>query len=261
MTADITTRVADQIWNLWRSGGAIPGLVAEERPADRAEGYLIQKSLARHSRSRPLGWKIAATSVAGQRHIGVTGPMLGRIFGESVHPAGATLPFGANRMRVAEAEFAFRFGSALPPRARPYARGEMLAAVRTVHPALEIPDSRLIDFARSGEASLIADNACAHQFVLGPAAAAGWRDLDLAAHRVVAHVSGVQHDGVGSNVLGDPLVALEWAVGELVRLEIGVALGDVISTGTCVVPMRIAAGDTVAADFGSIGGVSCRFAD
>ena len=55
----------------------------------------------------------------------------------------------------------------LPPRAAPYTIEEVLAAVETLHPAIEVPDSRYEDFAKVGAAQLIADNACAHYFVLG----------------------------------------------------------------------------------------------
>ena len=44
---------------------------------------------------------------------------------------------------------------------------EVLDAVDTLHPAIEIPDSRFADYVKAGEAQLIADNACAHLFVLG----------------------------------------------------------------------------------------------
>ena len=40
----------------------------------------------------------------------------------------------------------------------------------TLHPAIEIPDSRYDDFTIVGAAQLIADDACAHYFVLGDAA-------------------------------------------------------------------------------------------
>ncbi len=56
--------------------------------------------------------------------------------------------------------------------------------VASLHPAIEVPDSRFADFTRAGAAQLVADNACAHQFVLGPPTEAEWRGLDLAAHLV-----------------------------------------------------------------------------
>ena len=56
----------------------------------------------------------ATTSEAGQRHIGVDGPLAGRLLAERVYPDGAELPFGANAMRVVEEEFAFRMGRTKP---------------------------------------------------------------------------------------------------------------------------------------------------
>jgi 2-keto-4-pentenoate hydratase len=257
MSAEGTT--ADQLWQIWRTGQRIAALPISQRPTDRAAGYAAQAAFARHSVAAPTGWKIAATSVAGQRHIGVSGPMLGRLVAETLYPSGGNLPFGANHMRVAEAEFAFRFGAPLPPRAAPYTTTEVLAAVSTLHPTLEIPDSRFEKFATVGEASLIADNACAHQFVMGPAAARTWRTTDLATVVVHAMVSETTHRDIGSNVLGDPRAALVWSVNELSSLGIGIKAWEVVTTGTCVVPMPIAAGDRVEADFGSLGRVACRF--
>ena len=67
-----------------------------------------------------------------------------------------------------------------------------------------------------GAAQLIADNACADYFVLGPPAPDGWQSIDLAAHRVTGRVNdGAPREGVGANVLGDPREALAWLVNEL----------------------------------------------
>ena len=78
------------------------------RPRDRAEGYAIQAAIEKYSSERLFGWKIAATSEAGQKHINVDGPMAGRILAETVIPDGGTASMAGNEMRVAEPEFAFR---------------------------------------------------------------------------------------------------------------------------------------------------------
>lgn len=250
---------ADLLWRLWRDGTCIAALPAPLRPATRAEGYAIQAQLGRHS-ARPIaGWKIAATSEAGQRHIAVDGPLAGRLLAERVHPDGATIPLGANRMRVAEPEFAFCFGRDLSPRAAPYSVAEVLDAAAALHTAIELPDSRFQDFTTVGAAQLIADNACAHEFVLGAATDAPWREIDLARHRVVGRVAGQPpREGGGASVLGDPRVALAWLVNELSGLGLTVAAGQVVTTGTCMTPLPIAAGDTITADFGALGSVGVR---
>jgi 2-keto-4-pentenoate hydratase len=243
----------------WRAGTKLESLDASIRPQNRAEGYAIQAALANHSPGKLFGWKIAATSEAGQRHINVAGPLAGRIFAETVIADGGTAPMRGNEMRVGEPEFAFRFARDLPPRANPYSVREVFEAVGTLHPAIEIPDSRFADFASAGEAQLIADNACAHLFVLGASTAADWRDRDLVEERPVITLRGNHYTGHGRNVLGDPRVALAWCANELRSLGITLRAGEVITTGTCHPPLPIQAGDFFAADFGGLGNVSVGF--
>lgn len=253
-------RAAQMIWDCWQNGTVMARLPDGLAPVSRADGYAIQAHLEAFS-GRPLyGWKIAATSTAGQNHIGVSGPMAGRLLAERVFEAGAALSFGANRMAVAEPEFAFRLARALPPRDTAYGQDEVLDAVATLHPAIEVPDSRFADFAAVGEAHLIADNACTHEFVIGPAMPKIWRGLDLARHEVsIAVAGGATHPGLGANVLGDPRQALTWLVNELSGLGIGVAAGATVTTGTAATPIPIAAGDTVTADYGDLGRIDVSF--
>jgi 2-keto-4-pentenoate hydratase len=252
--------VSDKLWELWRQGQRTAALPAEIRPTTRQEGYAIQALLEGRSAHPLYGWKIAATSVAGQRHIGVDGPLAGRLLRERVRESGAELALGANYMKVAEPEFAFRMGRTLAPRAAPYALEQVMAAVETLHPAIELPDSRYDDFSKVGAAQLIADNACAHYFVLGSAARAEWRSENLAEHGVTGTVTGkVRREGKGANVLGDPRAALTWLANELSRLGIALAEGQIVTTGTCVAPLPVGPADHVFADFGTLGSVELRF--
>jgi len=247
---------ANLLWDCWTQGRRIAAVPAELAPVSRAEGYAIQQRLEARSASPLFGWKIAATSKAGQAHIAVDGPMAGRLLRERVRDNGGHVPFAGNHMRVAEAEFAFRMGADLPPRSRPYRAADVLAAVAALHPAIEVPDSRFEDFTVVGAAQLIADNACADYFVLGPPAPPGWQSIDLAAHRVIGRVNdGVPREGVGANVLGDPREALVWLVNELSTLNVTLAAGQVVTTGTCLVPLAVDAGQHVTADFGMLGAV------
>jgi 2-keto-4-pentenoate hydratase len=243
----------------WRAGTKLRNLDEPIRPRGRTQGYAVQAALADHFDGPLFGWKIAATSEAGQKHINVKGPIAGRIFAETVIADGGTASMKGNEMRVGEVEFAFRFARDLPPRANPYSVQEVLEAVGTLHPAIEIPDSRFADFVTSGEAQLIADNACAHLFVLGASTGADWRSRDLIEERPVITLRGSQYVGHGKNVLGDPRVALAWCANELRMLGITLRAGEVVTTGTCYPPLPIEAGDIFAADFGVLGKVSVGF--
>ena len=239
----------------WRAGTKLDALDAGLRPQNRTEGYAVQAALS----GTLFGWKIAATSESGQKHINVAGPLAGRIMSDTVIADGGTASMKGNAMRVGEPEFAFRMGRDLPPRTAPYTVEEVLGAVATLHPAIEIPDSRFADFVSAGEAQLIADNACAHLFVLGDPTPADWRARDLVEERPVVSLRGAKHIGHGKNVLGDPRVALAWCVNELRGLGITLRAGEVITTGTCCTPLPIRPGDVFAADFGELGKVSVGF--
>jgi 2-keto-4-pentenoate hydratase len=243
----------------WRAGTKLANLEASQRPRDRAEGYAIQAAIETHSTGKLFGWKIAATSEAGQKHINVDGPMAGRILPETVLPNGGTASMAGNEMRVGEPEFAFRMGMDLVPRASPYTVQEVLDAVATLHPAIEIPDSRFADFVSAGAAQIIADNACAHLFVLGAPTTAKWRALDLVEERPVITLRAKQFVGNGKNVLGDPRIALAWLANELRLLGVTLRAGEVVTTGTCHPPLPIQSGDVFDADFGAIGKVSVKF--
>lgn len=251
---------SDLLFDHWQNGRRLASLPAHLIPANRADAYRIQSLLEDRSAAPLFGWKIAATSIAGQAHINVDGPMAGRLLAERVLQPGATVSLANNHMRVAEVEFAFRMGNSLPPRAVPYEVEEVLAAVEALCPAIEIPDSRFEDFTAVGARQLIADNACAHLFVLGEETKAQWRTLDLAASKVIGRVTGrLERDGKGANVLGDPRLALTWLANELSRHGITLEAGQVVSTGTCTVPIEVEPGDEVIADLGIVGEVAVRF--
>ena len=245
------------LYRHWLDGTQLASLPPALRPADRAEAYRVQACIEAFSGAPLYGWKIAATSLAGQRHIGVDGPLAGRLLAERVIEDGGACPMGGNLMRVAELEFAFRMASDLAPRSDPYTQDDVLARVASLHPAIELPDSRFQDFEHAGLAQLVADNACAHRFVLGPAADADWRALDLAAHPGRLLRNGVlAEEGVGRNVLGDPRIALTWLANELSCHGMMLKAGQVVTTGTCAKPLAIAAGDWIEGDLGILGRIS-----
>ena len=244
----------------WHGGRHAEALPEPLRPETRAEAYAVQ-ALIEGASAKPLrGWKIAATSLAGQRHINVDGPLAGRLLDEKIVPEGEPVSLGANRMRVAEIEFVFRMGRSLPLRATAYGLDEVMDAVAALNLGIEVPDSRYIDFTAVGAPQLIADNACADQFVLGSEVKAAWRDTDLAAHHVVGRTArGLVHEGCGANVLGDPRIALTWLANELGRHGVVLGEGQIVTTGTCVVPVPIGPGDIVTGDYGSFGSLTVAF--
>ena len=260
MTERDIDSAAATLWQKWQQSLRISELPEQDRPANRVEGYAIQARLADLSGQDITGWKIAATSAAGQKHIAVDGPLAGRLLSKRVLKNGATISLSGNLMRVAEAEFAFRFRRDLAKRKPPYSMDEVLNAVESLHPAIEVPDSRFEDYTIVGAPQLIADNACACWFILGPPVETDWRQFDLAQHRVDGYRN-LQHvsSGTGANVLGDPRIALTWIANELSQFSDGLLAGQVVTTGTCITPIPVTPGDQVRMDFGVFGSLEVRF--
>jgi 2-keto-4-pentenoate hydratase len=252
---------AAHLYPLWQDKTRCLNLPESIRPRDRIEGYQVQQAFADRHGVSVVGWKIAATSIEGQKHIGVDGPLAGRLFADRVLEDGASVSLAGNLMRVAEIEFAFCFGQRLAPRASGYTTPEVLDAVSTMHPSIEIPDSRFENFVTAGAPQLIADLACANLFVLGPGQS-DWRDFDYIDAAIQIKQNDVAVDpGFGRNVLGDPRIALTWLVNELSRLGIACEPGQFVTTGTCRVPVTVQPNDRIHADFGPLGRVTCSFSE
>jgi 2-keto-4-pentenoate hydratase len=243
----------------WLARESIDSLPDDCRPATRAEGYAVQALWP--ARIGPIaGWKIAATSLAGQRHIGVDGPLAGPVFASRVRGDEVTVSLSGNRMRVAECEVVFGFARAVEPRPQPWTRAQALAQVAQVMPGIEVPDSRFAQFERAGQAQLIADCACCHEMLLGRPAAALDRLDELAALPVQARLSdGRRFEGVGANALGDPVEALRWFLGEMSAVGQRIEAGHFVTTGACVTPIAVEPGQALEADFGWLGAMRVRF--
>lgn len=248
---------ADHLWQTALSGALIDTLPTP--PTSRAEGYVIQATYEDRSAHPRYGWKIAATSAAGQSHINVDGPIAGRLLAEKIFAPGAVISLTNNRMLVCEPEFGFRFGRDLPA-GQTYDKAEVMAAVDTMHLTIEIPDSRYTDFTKVGAPSLIADNACARELIVGPAVIADWRSVDLSTHPVHAEVTGkFTRAGSGAAVLGDPRDALTWLVNEVAGTGTDIKAGELVTTGTCMVPLEVSPGEEAIVDYGIFGTISAHF--
>lgn len=271
------------------AGAKLDALPTEAKPGDKADAYAAQVLIAQARAEDTAGWKIAATSLDGQRHINVPGPLGGRLLSSEVYGNGETVDLGNNAMWLAELEFVFVFAQDLAARPEEYTREEVLAAIGELRLGIELPSSRFVDPATVGELGLIADNACTGEFVLGPVVAAGWEPEVLPQTRVTVTVSGgatgrdedaaeagaqatpadtesaqpgvprVSY-GIGENVMGDPVEALRWLVNELSALGHPLHAGQFVTTGTCCAPVPVRPGETLSAEFTGLGTVECSFA-
>jgi hypothetical protein len=67
---------ADLLCTSWSKGRHLPNLPLDCRPPSRADGYAERAEWPDRLGRERADWNIAATSVAGQRHIRVSGPLV-----------------------------------------------------------------------------------------------------------------------------------------------------------------------------------------
>jgi 2-keto-4-pentenoate hydratase len=249
MSAAAADEAAALLWRLWSAGTTVSALPIDCRPTTVDDAWRIQRAL--DSRAGPAaGWKIAGTSAAGQRHIGADGPVVGRLYRRCTLEGDHELDARRLTMRAAEPEFAFRIARDLEPGETDFLGPEVLSAVASFHPAIEVPDTRFSTFPGVGIPSLVADAMCAAFLVVG-APVADWQPEELPSLAVVVRRNGVEVSaGSGAAVLGDPGGALVWLANELRSRGQMLRAGDIVATGAAAPPIEIDPGDRVEADFG-----------
>lgn len=253
--------LAATLWQARRSGGTVPRAAADFL-TDIDNAYETQRLGAAESGLERSGWKVGATGPAAMQTLGVDGPVTAPMFAPFCVNGGGAFPLLPGVTAAIESEFAFRFAVDLPARAETYSRNEVLSAVATVIPAFEIIGTRFEGGVQGlGAVRVIADLVANIGWAGGPEHE-NWRDFDFKPHPVKLYKNGeFTAEGVGGDAMGDPLNVLEWTANHLSKLGDGIKAGEIVSTGTCTGVVPVAVGDTLRADFGSLGDVSVTFAN
>jgi 2-keto-4-pentenoate hydratase len=250
---------ADILMDARRNVTTLEALPEDCRPANLAEGYAIQDDIRARWGDRIAGWKVGATAKAVQEKFGTNEPFAGPFFVRDTVATPGRVSAKRFTHRAIESEFAFRFGKSLPARDSVWTRSSILDAIDAVVPAIELVGPRFKDLLFGRAPTAVADCAVNAGFVLGKPET-NWRPLDLVAHIVRLSVDGVvKAEGTGANVLGNPLVVLDWAVEHLRVRGIGIETGQIISTGTTTGIVFLETGQHAVADFGPLGTVAITY--
>jgi len=239
-----------------RSGQRIESLPAGAVPATEEEGYQIQDVVAAFVGEHVGAWKVGATHPNSQKGLGVSGLVASRMFTPNLLHGDQSLP-DRYLVRGVEAEYAFLMDRDLPPADAPYSREAIAAAVASVHPAIEIVDTRFTAVQQGPVA--IADNVNDAHWVVGDGLA-DWQSLDILNAPVNMLIDGeIVVRGSGVEVLGDPMVSLAWLINDHAAKREGVKAGQYITTGSCTGLYKAPAGCTAKATFEGLGELSVRF--
>ena len=222
---------------------------------DVAAAYAIQlrnveRRVARGEQLR--GHKVGLTATAMQELFGVDEPDYGHLLESMFISDGATVSLDRFIDAQVEVEPAFILGADL--RGPGITPDDVIAATTAVVPALEIIDSRIVDWTIKLE-DTVADNGSSAAVVLGstpvPLDSAA---LDDAAVRLEIDGEVIER-GSTRDILGHPTIAVAWLANALAQFDIGFDAGHVVLPGTCTRSTRLRQGRVSGriAGLGSVG--------
>jgi len=251
--------IADELAEAEASRGTIP-LITKRYPDMVVEdSYAVQnvwKERGLAAGRRLVGHKIGLTSKVMQQATGISEPDYGVIFEDMVYESGAVIPFDQYSNVRIEVELAFVLGRPLKgPNCTIF---DVLSATEYVVPALEILSSR-IEMQGRTIVDTISDNAAMGGMVTG-GRPVRIDEVDLRwVSALLYRNESIEDSGVAAAVLGHPAAGVHWLANKLAQHGTTLEAGEIILAGSFTKPMWVERGDTVHADYGQLGAVTCRF--
>ncbi len=230
------------------------------RPATEAEGGAIWAQILSENSQPIVGWKIGATADAAQKAMGLSGPFVGFLTADMIDQNNVTYQYKDMLGPIVESEYAFRMSADLPPKAEPYTRAEVEAAVGSLIIGFEIPERRLGDNHSLGALGSLSDHGGTGRFVIGHNFT-DWQGKDCANTEVVLTFSGEEKGrGKGAAMMGHPLEALTWFANFLSSKGLTLEKGQFVTTGSATGVIQCPSPCVAEADFGPLGKVTATFA-
>ncbi|WP_167132274.1 2-oxo-hept-4-ene-1,7-dioate hydratase [Paramicrobacterium chengjingii] len=251
--------IADELAEAERARSTVPLLTARHEGMTIEDSYAVQnvwKQREIDAGRRLVGRKIGLTSKVMQRATGITEPDYGVIFDDVVYENGSVIEFDRfSNVRI-EVELAFVLGETLEgPNC---SLVDVLRATEYVVPALEVLSSR-IEMSGRTIVDTISDNAALGAMVLGGRPVA----VDAVDLRWVSALlyrnETIEESGVAAAVLNHPASGVAWLANKFARHGDRLEAGEIILAGSFTRPMWVERGDTVHADYGQLGAITCRF--
>ncbi len=207
-----------------RSGILLAALTEETMPQDAADAYAIQ-DIVTNSLGEIGGWKVGARGPGMQANCA---PLPLDLVYASPAAVSAT---GRGRCAV-EAEIAVRLKQDLPLKASPYTRAEVVAAVASVHPALEVVCSRYAAAPANPLAGL-ADSLSNGALVVGQGRTTDL-EIDQTLQAVELYFDAEQVElATGGNPACDIWELVTWLANHASTRCGGLRSGQIITTGSC----------------------------
>jgi 2-oxo-hept-3-ene-1,7-dioate hydratase len=235
-----------------------PGLSIEQAYAIQKAWVALKVADGRVIR----GHKIGLTSRAMQLAVGIDEPDYGVLFDDMFFRDGGEVPTSRFIQLRIEAELAFVMKA--PLKGPDCTIFDVLDATGHVVPALEILDARIQRIDPDTKTTrkvvdTIADNAANAGIVLGGRPVRP-EEVDLRWVGAICTKNGaIEETGLAAGVLNHPANGIAWLANRLAPHGIGLEPGQVVLAGSFIRPIDVGPGDTIGADYGPLGSVSCVF--
>ena len=211
---------------------------------------------------RVLGYKIGYTSRAMQKALNINEPDYGVLLDEMVFADGSDIDAGQFCDPRVEVELAFILKKRLE--GEHVSIVDVLNATDYVVPALEIIAAR--SHRKHPETGYtrkvydtIADNAGNAGIITGGRPIKP-DDIDLRWCGGLLYVNGtIEETGLAAGVLNHPANGICWVAKRFAPHGVALEPGQIILSGSFTAAVAVKAGDTVHADYGPLGGISCNF--
>lgn len=238
MTDDLTgaaldariEEIADELYAARLAVATVPYVSPRLPDGDLESAYRISELVADRRESelgvQRIGRKVGLTNPLVQKRVGVFEPDYGIIHDDMIFASGAVLRGSAYHFLRIEAEVAFCLGQDIETPDL----GVIRDSIEWIAPAFEI-----VDFRYAGPVGrivdTIADNAGCSGLVVGERTAYGAVDLP-GAELVITGGGAEITRGVGSNVLEDPVNAVQWLAATAIRRGRPLRAGEILLSGS-----------------------------
>jgi 2-keto-4-pentenoate hydratase len=250
-----TERAAALLLEARRTGARLERLPEDATPADTAAAYAIQDRVTAELRSElggTGGWKVGSKGTTDQP---LCAPMPSGLFPASTGPLNGT----DFKTRIIEAEVPFHITANLPPIGRPYETQDVADAIDYIVPAIEVVESRYVNFRALDRMSVVADSMSNGGFIHGEPVH-DWRGLDLVNPTASLVVDGaVVLETKGGNPAGDLMRLVTWLANHLAERTGGLRAGDFVTTGSFIGMQPVGPAADVEIRLSGVGSAGVRF--
>jgi 2-oxo-hept-3-ene-1,7-dioate hydratase len=202
-----------------------------------------------------IGHKVGLTSKAMQRSSQIDEPDYGHLLDTMMIADGARVPHENFCLPRVEVELAFVLGKAL--QGPGVGLTDVLRATEYVVPAIEVVDARLQDPRKIFDT--VSDNGAAAGIVVG-GRPVGPHEVDLRwVSGIMYRNAEIEETGVAAGVLGHPALGVAWLANKLGQHGVPLQAGHLVLAGSFTRVVFARKGDTLHADFGSLGGIALQF--